>query len=517
MDKKQEYYINIISAAFRSFFRRNYRFCTGKYKDTVPDIGALVYYKWLSSEISAELPVSPYGLICELAKRSEEKDRFGFLYMNPDSINHFEHFVPKAVSFNSEEHPVINDLKLYVECAEHKVYENEYGEIIFENDEPLKKGVSSYSPYYNEYLHNTALYMGLIEPIPFISERGFRATKEAESILLRENLFDSIFEASVMVCCDKLNLLFSDNYPFFTSQIIKDLLRCPVGTDEMFSFILRDYDVDVEELPDVWRSDREADPLDDIKLSATYFLGIMLTKWFYIVFGYYLNIIRPFYSMYEELFDPMQFYVMSGNELDYNQKGALFMSVPEGYSLTGFGEKYLGVRGKNQSVENFLLPKLSIRDAFENIAEFYSVKMEKPDFSQEKIRTFIFKIYNSDKPREVKYYEFSEYNCLADVFYAILGGFPMRPVISYSIFTDESLSPFARYTDGANGRLYKNAEFTFLNEVVEERGGRLYVRIIKKPHARDKKQYYDFIAEFMGRGTKKSKTKYPREEMYIDD
>ncbi len=506
----KEYYINILARAFKAFFELNYYFCTGNNKKSIPDVGALLYYKWLSSEISVYWPITPYGLIDELSRRGKAEGSFSFLYFKPDSYTRFKNFIPSIMSFTKEEHPVIKDLALFVECAKNRVFEDEYGEVIIEDDKAFKEGVSSYSPYYTEYLHNIALYLGLTEPMYLVNVRGFKASEEADEILAGVT-FDKIFEASVVLCCDKLNMLFPDNYPFFTEQIVKDLLKHPVDTDEMFRFILKDYDVDLDELPDITAIDEEAEPVDEGKLAATYFLGIMLTKWFYTVFGYYLNMIRPYCSLYSEIFNPMQYYVNNGQNLDYNQKGALFMAVPGGYSLTAFGESFFGVKDKTRSIENMLLSKLSFKEVFDDITSAFGLKTEKPDFKQEKVKTLKFKIYNEDKPKNAKYFEFSEYNYLAEIYYAAASSFPMRPVVGYSIFTNENRSIFSEYTSGESERMVKRTELTFLNEVVSEEGDRLYIRINKKPHARDKKQYYDFVAEFLGRGEKKQGIQYPIE------
>lgn len=549
LNQDRELCLKTLGEAFGRYFNMNLELSGGKGKAAVTEMYSSFYGKWLISDISKVLPVTPLGLISEISQRFDGGESFGFPYVKPDSFYRFKSFEVNVKIFTAENHPVTEDLKIFLEViseADRNV-KGDMGQIILgkKQEKELKNSLNLYSPGYLEFLHCLGSELRLIENIPAVNNTYvFRAAADFEDFFGGENIFEKIFEGSLRVFCNGMNMFFPEESPFFTPEFTKKLMSKPMKTNDILGLISKDFILDEEEdeedycdedyfgdysIMDLWLKSLSYDDEDDyeeddenreMRMTSIYVLSISLSKWFYTVFGLYLNIIRPYGTMDADTYTLMQFYGANKKDIDYYQREGFFALMPEGYNLISFGLKLFPGAKNPFSVENELLSKMSIRDFIEDVPVFYGKKdIVSEDGAESKTNTFILKICNeSVKNRAVKYLEFTEYNLLFDVCVGIVHSFNLGFFNDFSIFTDESRSPFSEYTSiKAGGRPHKKAEITFLNEILSSKGDKLWIELRKFVGGKIRTKAYRFSAEVCGTDKKGKWRKYPAERRKYND
>ncbi|MCD8089428.1 MAG: hypothetical protein LUD81_02185, partial [Clostridiales bacterium] len=543
LNKNGSFYIDIIGRAFDTFFNLNYYFCGGQGKSSILENYPHIYYKWLSAVISDKLPVTPYGLISEVSKRDSEKGCFFFPYIKPNSFLRFKNFKTEVIYHSFEDHPVIKDLESFLKIVSksERILKTKPGEIILDKAETkaLKKALFTYSPYYIEYLFELGVELKLIRDFPSINIRVFRASPDYQTFFKKEDIFKKIFDASVRLCRNNLNQLFPPESPFFTADLIEGLISHPTETGSILSFILSDYEMytEFEDDDDDEYSEEEYPDIEDMSfedetwleeslglssgegemlMTSAYVLSVMLSKWFFTVFGFYLNLIRPCGGSGNEIFYGMHFFVQNRKHMDYSQKEAVFTLLPEGYNLTSFGLAFFKGSQNSFSVENEVLSKLSLKNTFEDFADLYGVELTIPEDEENTADTYVLRIYNEDRKRPTyKYFEFTEYSLLNDVCAVVSTCFRIKNIRNFSIFTDESRSPFSEYTSIlSEGRTHKKAEATFFNEVFSKNGDKIWLKIVSV-NKKTGEKVFNFAAEVVDIGKKQRGRDYPVEREEI--
>lgn len=511
MKKEHRYYLKVLIDTFNMAFRHNYSSPFPGNDKEIMEVFPLLYYNWLSEDMLDEESVSPYGLICELSDRLSPKGSFTFPFIKTSGSG----FRLAAKTFTFDTHPVISDLKTYLDAvSEGRVAETEQGQILLNSPVKIKNKLSQYSEYYVEYLHNLACELKLLSYIPSVNIKVYRVRTGYESFFEYENpdnsIFESIVRASINLCCKKLNVAFPKETPFFTPQFVEELLKKPVGARKIVESILEDYEVDMDFMSglDAFENYGISD-VDEMIVSTTFFINSLIGKWFYTVFGYYLFLIRPFIDPFMDSYYSMQYYLKYGVDYDYALKAAAFYVNPDECSPTPLGREFFGTTYLAATHENEILSKLSFEVVFEKIADYYEFDLPEKDFVEKPTETYIISISCGDKPKYVKKIEFSEFNNIDDLYVEIITSYPMRPIKSFSAFTDESMSPFSEYTNSRSDRPHKKTETTYLSEVFSEVGDKLWLVLNKLPHKNDKKQYYLFVAELIKKGIKVKSKEYP--------
>lgn len=474
---------------------------TGESLKDLIEVYPFIYGHWLESAVGLEHSFTPYDFICETALRLLPKGHFAYPYIKPNSYKSFKRFRPNIKSFTKHTHPVISDLKVYLEAVNDNngCAETELGEILFKSDASLKSGLSFYSAYYVEYLHNLATELGLVVCLPSVSLKIFKTAAGCFEFFEKPDVFEEIFSASVDICCKKLNCMFPIEAPPFSRELIIDCLKNTVDCDEIMSYILSDYEIDLEAMLEEGEVKEKLNMKSekDMIISSTHFLATILSKWFYNVFAYYLHIIRPSTYYNPGLYISLQFYIENSSSFDYGQKAAVFLTLPEYSSPTPFGAEVMNIRTPENKYNEEYISKVPLKQLCETLFGDVVSKSEYPDFKEKPPKYFTLNIYNEDKPKEVKTFTFAEYETLDKLYFTILNNFRMRTIKDYSLFTDESRSPFSEYTNYMSNKPHKKVESTLLNEVFAKTGDKVWLRLNKNPGVRDKKPCYDYAAELI--------------------
>ncbi|MCD8237717.1 MAG: hypothetical protein LUC92_00025 [Clostridiales bacterium] len=464
------------------------------------DVYPFIYANWLQNSTGFDHPITPYDFICETSIRLLPEGHFAFPYVKPNSYTNFSRFRPNIKEFTKDTHPIISDLGVYlmVILTDGSCAETEYGEILLRSSHILKSKLSFYSPYYVEYIHNLAAALGLIRCLPSVNLKIYKAAV-SEDYFEAPCSFEEVFDASLDICVSKLNSMFPPESATFSRDVLLYYLKNPVDSEEIMNFILSDYEIDIDAMieDDDFIGSADIKNREDMILSSTHFLAAVLTKWFYTVFAYYLHIIRPA-TYYNPMFSfALQFFAENGKSLDYSQKAAVFLTLPDRSSLTPFGADFFKMKFSGRNHDGSYISKVPLYVLCTELFGDMDDECDYPDFKEEIPKTFTFKIYNIDKPVNQEIFNFAEYETLDSIYFAVHERFRTRPIIEFSIFTDESRSPFSQYTSGSYDKPYKKADSTLLNEVCESVGDRLWLQMKKKPYKNDKKPCYEYEAELI--------------------
>ena len=513
MKREHKYYLKILTDIFdMKFSYRNFAEYAKK-DESIYDIYHLLYYSWLSENLFVTDPISPYGLICELSDRFSPRGSLVFPFLDPNRSSRRLNICFKTISLKS--HPVIDDLRIYTDAlASGTVGESGSGKVFFNSSVDISKCLSQYSEDYLEYLHHLSKALGLYTSLPSVKIQIYKIRRGYEKFFEEKDIFDRILWASASVCSKKLNSMFSPGISLFTPEIIMHFVRFPCGTDDFFGSFFENFEADIGLLisEDFIRGLLGGEP-EEMYVSSIFLIKSFVGKWFYTIFGYYLFLIRPYSDPYPDTYYSIQYFLRYGEDVRQNLRSAVFYAVPDDCFLTPLGRELFGLTVRSYSPitndECILLPKLSLRETFEDIADYFEFELPKMNFVSDTIETYVLKIASPDKPKDIKMFEFSEYSPIDEIYTEIMASFSMRPIMGYSMYTDESLSPFSEYTNSLSGRTYKRTETTFMNEVFSDVGDKLWIVLKKQPRKDNKKQYYLYTAELIKKGIKTKTKEYP--------
>ncbi|MCD7855456.1 MAG: hypothetical protein LUG66_07575 [Clostridiales bacterium] len=500
MKKAHKEALVLLTEAFNSSFNPNCP-CGEPTESTsaLLDVYPFIYANWLQSAAGFDHLITPYDFVCEASARLLPKGHFAYPYIKPNSYTSFSRFRPNIKEFTKDTHPVISDLGVYlmVFTADGSCAETEYGEVLIKSSHILKSKLSFYSPYYVEYLHNLAAELGLIKCLPSVSFKIYKAAVTPEDFFENPCSFEEVFDVSLNICRNKLNSMFPPESAPFTKDILLYFIKNYTESEEIMNFILSDFEIDVDAMIEDgdFKDDASIKTREDMIASSTHFLAVVLTKWFYNVFAYYLHIIRTATLYYPTFSFALQFFSENGKNLDYSQKAAVFLTLPDCSALTPFGSDFLNVKFPSKKYDGGYISKIPLSVIFKIVCSETEDDLDCPDFNEGLPKTFTFEIYNTDKPKDRQIFTFMEYDTLDNIYFAVHHRFKMRPISDFSIFTDESRSPFSEYTITSSDKPHKKADFTLINEVCENVGDRLWLRLEKKPYKNDKKPCYDYVAE----------------------
>jgi hypothetical protein len=129
--------------------------------------------------------------------------------------------------------------------------------------------------------------------------------------------------------------------PIFTESFINDILRNPMETDEIFQCVYETIGFSLDDLVEPEMAE-DMDGLDAAFLSGTFMMGILLDKYFFTPFSYYLRLIRPRYILPFD-FEQELGYFVDAYESDNDVTAAFFAPCSE-YTFTALGLSYFNAK-----------------------------------------------------------------------------------------------------------------------------------------------------------------------------
>lgn len=505
MQDKHKFYLDIIMQSYSSYLIKVYNEFKGKYKNELEEINSLIYNIWLQNGVGEEMFVTPDEFIWQLSEKYyDNKDAFIYPYIYYPSKGFPNRFRVNFLELSANTHPFIGDLKAYLRYSNGS-YQTELGEIIIKDKDKLKSKLSQYSPYYFEYLHNIALKLNLIEPMPHIYVPVYKTTPNASEFFSSENLFAQITDAAISIFCDKLCNVFYENPSKTNHRLLYPVIMNSRTVEELTDGILNIFGYNkflnaINVHGKIFNYRRvnflnlnitEAD--EEAVLSMFY--NITLSQWFFVPMSDYLKLISPCFDDLVFLYADMYYYAANKPYLDYDETGVLFMPLPRSYRLTPLSRFVF----KNYT-ENLIDKKRNRLIMFDECVCDLFLKYQ-PDISIKDLPVskptavyYEFKVLNDSSGKKAVRF-LCERDCvfLNEFFYHTFKSFYPRAEVppSHSFCVGDTPSPFSTYQSAA-AKPNKSTFSTLLCEVVSEDAPNLLATALCEGKTKAKKYLFKY-------------------------
>ncbi|MCL2873337.1 MAG: hypothetical protein FWE29_00230 [Defluviitaleaceae bacterium] len=280
------------------------------------------FRRWYYSALIEDTLLSPANFVSEINKIHNRKIfPQPFIGKRQGSSQITENVL--MMTYLVEDHPVVGDLKAFVEhcMPDIKVDEDLF---ITEKDVSLVLNkVSLLDPFYVEYLNLVAVNLGILTEAPSIHSHHARVSEEYEKLysLPNKEIFFKIYEATAEVAASHINQVIPLNKGVIDADSILELIQNPITTDALFEKIYSSLGIDIAEFFDLDESNfldfDDEDGFDEfyhMVMSSTFFLGIIIDKYFHTPFGFYLKIITPEFLIPYDLEEDIDFFIEVINE-----------------------------------------------------------------------------------------------------------------------------------------------------------------------------------------------------------
>lgn len=454
---------------FTKYFTDAYHQLSGRGKTKLLRYCPVIFKRWYYSAIINETTLSPSfiynaGLIeagCTFALSV-------YPIMSGNRLKGFQCFENK---YSIKNHPVVSDMHVLLEHCLPDVELTEFDFIPAPLCEEIGALLSLRDPFYIEYLTTVAFDLNLLKKSDAIYSNKATVTNNYMlfKALNQEDALKKIVDSTIQICAKTLIEAIPQSASVFSPDGILTLIKTPMPIDEIFKKVYISMGINIEQLWDDYEPMEFDTSFDDDKnaiLSSTFFLGVLLDKWFITPFGQYLKIIEPIYFFCYNFEDELQylFDVIQGNGNIYS---ALF-SPCAFYSFTPFGKTFFAiepdrnVKSADMPVEELL--QLLRLDAVPAVRSYVPKKPQK---------IYSFKVKLRSDKRLWKKINAAEYNTLHELHIEIALNFDLE-LYDYCIYTDESLSPFCKYSSPkSRANANRRADRITLEELDPEIGAKM--------------------------------------------
>ena len=452
----------LINQMFEDKFLNSYRDLRKKRKSRILTYISSIYRRWYYSALIEDTYLSPANLLSVLIRDHEENHKNTIISPVPRLVkngkNRIEFTLLEYSVFN---HPVVSDLKIFIESCFPDVELGANDMLTDGHVEELMGKLSMWDPFYVEYLLSISISMGIIKKIPSIYSNRAQVTSEYRKLfdLPSEEIFGSIINATVNSAVSFINEMIPLPEAYFTRDTIFDLLKHPVSVDEIFQHV---YNILGIKIQDIYSYENDTDPFfDDLNnaiISSTFLLGLLLDKCFLTPFGYYLQLIRPLYSLPYEFYNELS-YLADSFEEDEGLVTALY-APSTFYQLTPLGQEFFEIDQVELFTPEFEIPFDSLDEIVCGNSESAREQREflKRNFSIADESCFIYniKVRLADDKSLWKNLEIPGNITLYHLYSEICYQFGLDPGAEYSFFKDMTESPFTEYASVKRPKRSKN-------------------------------------------------------------
>jgi hypothetical protein len=321
-----------------------------------------IYRRWYYSALIEDTPLSPAN-ITEALNDALLQSTHAYPAVRLKNQSKYNGIHIHLLEATRENHPIVNDLRILVEFCSPSIDLSPDDGFWDYQAITLSNLLSLCDPHYASYLLEVSLWMDLIIKLPSIYTNQVQVSKGAAEHLAASNeeLFNEIVDISIKMSSVSLNQLIELPEPIFTEAFTREMLKEPVDTDDIFQYV---YDTIGFSLDDLFEPDDEGemDSMDAAFLSGTYMMGILLDKYFFAPFSYYLRLIRPLYVLPFD-FEQEMTYFLDSHPCD-DEAAVAFFAPCSRYELTRLGKQTFGVKADDATTSN---PMLSLKTLEKNL------------------------------------------------------------------------------------------------------------------------------------------------------
>jgi len=390
----------------------------------------------------------------------------------------FDHYV-----YSPDDHPVVGDLKTFADILSPDASLTKNGFFTAALEQKIYGALSIKDTFYLEYLFQLSANLGLIKRIPSIHANKIQISGGAREFLAlpAREILSAVVNETLNICVrfikntDPLTE-FTVNRYFFESALTK-----PIPTNEIIRAVyarageLLEMNADAQDRP----SDGEPAPgpeeLEQLILTSSYIFGILLDKYFFTAFGYYLGIIQPLYTQ------PYDFYatIEALDNKNFNDLIPGLYTPCNAYALTRLGAELLNVPAvsdlhiSKDVPGRLFIAAADARAAGRNCEPEILTEIGRYHNPTQQIAYEIKVICRADR-RYWKRVLAAGGMPLSDLHLYICGEFNMEPPADYAFSAGSADNPFAYYVPDDGKTKYKLATETTLGALGLEAGEKLY-------------------------------------------
>ncbi len=414
-----------------------------------------IYRKWYYSAFFDENILSPAHIVYRI--NTDKNDGNYFVpVVKVKSKNRFNGFDVKILNYTIDNHPIVDDLKVFADSIE-VVNIDSNGIVIDENIEKVLESISVDDKFYLEYLLYLGTNLKIFKKMPSIYSEVYSMGKEYPGFFDdndKSQCLRKIFDAAVKLSCDRINEFFPDEQRFFYPEYIEKLIKEPIYVEEIFKEIYGLVGVDIE---DIWQYEEEYEngeigEFADAVLSSAYFLRILIDKWLIIPFGDYFKFIMPIYFYTYDFNEKLNGIIDESKVCGFEFSSSIYYPCSK-YRDTPLACDYFGIEREPDEYDR-IFKKYPIGMIIDTIilgTQDKSLTEMSNDF-QENSEIYEMKVKFEDTKEFWKVIEIDSNTNLNIFHFEICKAMNLYPFGEYSFFTDEDRNPFSEYTPKAKGR-----------------------------------------------------------------
>lgn len=422
------------------------------------------YRKWYTSAMIDNTYLTPCNVFA-LINKEYHKNVLTTTIPTLNSFKRFSKFGFRQISYSLDDHPVVSDLRLFVDSCLPSFELGDGFSVSLEQEGALLQRISLQDPFYIAYLHRLAWKMKLVEDMLSIHSSTARPTKKCESFfaLPPREIFQNIVEASIYIAHNSLER-FLTMTGILDVRYLTQMLKKPSSSDEVFAHIYGRLGFDFEEIANIDLSQPVSDEMQELA-SGTFSLGVLLSQHFFTVFGTYLRLINPVY-IYSQHMEQDMAYVREVSRVEHD---SFEVEIPlfapcTFFSPTELAVDYFGL-GSDVVMELPKSPNLQqLMEIVSNIEEFRenSSILSVGDDDEDNLPGFAaylqvieLKVALKDDTRFWKRIEFLSNTTLDEVAVAVCYEMFGSDTYDYSFYGDKEASSFNEYVPHSHARQNK--------------------------------------------------------------
>lgn len=341
-------------------------------KDRQPLIKAMPYlYRiWYYSVIRENSQLTPSNFI-----NTQVEETFGEGVRVVPIINPvFKNRVLKGFSydyklFTKEEHPVLEDMKMFLEHCSPDIGIDETGLLLQDERDEIINDLTFKEIFYVTFLTNTAYELNLLKKMPSIGI--YRAMPNPNGIdaffnLSKEEQLEKLTEAVISRASKAFSQSFSFDRLTFSKKSLTKLLSDSQDLDDYSDKILKKFnvDIDIESLSELLlqpMSEKDLEKIPEESLFGLAFnveFSFIMDAFLLTPLGHYLQLIQPIYK------NPFDFFFNIEQLIQANTANIpiikLYFIIANGFDITSLGKEILlhGNPPKNEYQKAYSEPDL---------------------------------------------------------------------------------------------------------------------------------------------------------------
>lgn len=330
-------------------------------KDLIINYKESYYRRWYYSSFVNKFSISPANYLNSYINTRSEENIIVVPTLEPIARkDKLEELTQEFRVYSIDNHPFIRDFKTIMDGFYPAVVLNDVNMLEKSIVNELMKKVSVKDFHYINYIVKLSIEMEFLKKMPSLYANNYVPSPEYEEFLSMssEEKLRKIIEGTIKLSSKELINICPLAFEEFSEKGIENMLRNPIGTDELFNSIFKDFDLNFQEIS--MKLEEDSDSQNSMLMMYVCLLGIFYDIWFVTIFGYYLQLIQPIYAEPYNIQSDVELL----NEDDEECLEGLFSPCSH-YDLTFIGENFF-MEGKKSEKHQ----KIKANDKFNVIYDF---------------------------------------------------------------------------------------------------------------------------------------------------